>query len=478
MQIIAPDIVPALPELYVLAVACTVLLIDLFLTEAQRHFLLTFILATLGGAALLTNAIGPDDTLYAFGGQFVLDPLATTLKLVAYATVAVCFMYSRDYLVQRGLFRGEFFVLGLTALLGMMVIISGHSLLTIYLGLELLSLSLYGMVALDRDSPLASEAAMKYFVLGAIASGVLLYGMSLLYGITGTLDVGGIASALDGERGDSIGAMLALVCVVVGLAFKFGAVPMHMWIPDVYHGAPTAVTLFVGSAPKLASFALFMRLLVDGMGAMHEGWQLMLAVLALLSIAVGSVVAIAQTNMKRLLAYSTIAHVGFILLGILAGSPEGYRAALFYTVAYVVMATAGFGVLLLLSRQGYEADMLDDLKGLNERSPWFALMMMFVMFGMAGVPPFLGFYAKFSVLWAAVEAGWTWLAVVAVLFTLISAYYYLRVVKLMYFDAPTDPAPIGGGVDFRALLSANGLAVLVLGIWPGALLALCARVLG
>jgi NADH-quinone oxidoreductase subunit N len=380
--------------------------------------------------------------------------------------------------VQRGLFRGEFFVLGLTAMLGIMIIISGHSLLTLYLGLELLSLSLYGMVALDRDSPTASEAAMKYFVLGAIASGVLLYGMSLLYGITGTLDLGGISAALEGERGGSIGALLAMVCIVVGLAFKLGAVPMHMWVPDVYQGSPTAVTLFVGSAPKLASFALFMRLLVDGMGSMQDGWQELLALLALLSIAVGSLYAIAQTDMKRLLAYSTVAHVGFILLGILSASPDGYRAALFYTIAYVLMATAAFGVLLLLARQGYEADQLDDLKGLNERNPWFALIMLFVMFSMAGVPPFLGFYAKFGVLWAAVEAGWTWLAVAAVVFTIVSAFYYLRIVKLMYFDQPTDPAPLGGGVDFRALLSANGLAVLALGIWPGALLALCARVIG
>jgi len=472
------DLVPALPELYVLTLACVVLLVDLFLTDEQRGWLFTFVLASLGGAAILSYFVGPDERLLAFGGQFVLDPLATTLKMVCYASVMLAFVFSREYLTQRGLFKGEFLVLGLLALLGMMVMISAHSLLTVYLGLELLSLSLYGMVALDRDSPVASEAAMKYFVLGAIASGVLLYGMSLLYGITGTLDIGGISAALDGPAGQSIGATLALICVVTGLAFKLGAVPMHMWVPDVYHGAPTAITLFIGSAPKIAAFALFIRLLVEGLGAMHGAWQLMLEALALASIALGAVVAIAQTNIKRLLAYSTIGHVGFILIGLLAGTAEGQRAALLYTITYVLMATAAFGIVMLLTRRGYEADQLDDLRGLNERSPWFALMMLFVMFGMAGVPPFLGFYAKLAVLWAAVDAGLTWLAVAAVVFTIVSAFYYLRIVKLMYFDDPVETLPVGGGPVFRLFLSLNGLAVLALGILPAGLIALCARVIG
>jgi NADH-quinone oxidoreductase subunit N len=471
------DLVPAIPELYVLTVACVVLLVDLFLSDEQRGWLFSFVLAALGGAAFLSYSLGPDEALLAFGGQFVLDPLATTLKMVCYATVMLAFVFSREYLTDRGLFKGEFLVLGLLALLGMMVMISAHSLLTIYLGLELLSLSLYGMVALDRDSPVASEAAMKYFVLGAIASGVLLYGMSLLYGITGTLDVGGIALGLAGPDGQSVGATLALICVVVGLAFKLGAVPMHMWVPDVYHGAPTAVTLFIGSAPKVAAFALFIRLLVEGLGGLHGSWQPILQALALASIALGAVVAIAQTNVKRMLAYSTIGHVGFILIGLLAGTADGYRAALLYTITYVLMATAAFGVVMLLARRGFEADQLDDLKGLNERSPWFALMMLFVMFGMAGVPPFLGFYAKLAVLWAAVDAGLTWLAVAAVAFTIVSAYYYLRIVKLMYFDEPTDAAPVGGGPVFRLFLSLNGLAVLGLGILPAGLIALCARVI-
>jgi len=471
------DLVPAIPELFVLMMACVVLLLDLFLGDARRGWLFSLVLASLGAAAFLSYSLGPEERVLAFGGQFVLDPLATTLKLVCYAAVMLAFVFSREYLTQRDLFKGEFLVLGLTALLGMMVMVSAHSLLTVYLGLELLSLSLYGMVALDRDSPVAAEAAMKYFVLGAIASGVLLYGMSLLYGITGSLDIGEVAAGLAGDDGRSVGAILALTCIVIGLGFKLGAVPMHMWVPDVYHGAPTAVTLFIGSAPKVAAFALFIRLLADGLGGMHGAWQLMLEALALGSLAVGSVIAIAQTNVKRMLAYSTIGHVGFILLGLLSGTVEGYRAALLYTIVYVLMATAAFGVVLLLARRGFEADQLDDLKGLNDRSPWFALLMLFVMFSMTGVPPFIGFYAKLAVLWAVVDAGLVWLAVVAVGFSVISAYYYLRIVKLMYFDAPLETAPIGGDAVFRLFLSLNGLAVLALGVFPAGLIALCARVL-
>jgi NADH-quinone oxidoreductase subunit N len=478
MPTIAPELFHAIPELYLLGVACVLLLVDLFLREEQRHLTYHLALATLAGLAALNWSSAPDARTLLFHGSFVADPLATMLKQVCTAAVAVSFVYSRDYLAERGLMRGEYFVLGLTALLGMMVIISAHSLLTLYLGLELMSLSMYAMVALDRDSPVGSEAAMKYFVLGAIASGVLLYGMSLLYGIAGTLDVGGVASALAGPAGSSLGAVLALACVVIGLGFKFGAVPMHMWVPDVYHGSPTAVTLFIGSAPKVAAFALMLRLLVDGLGAMVGQWRPMLAVLALLSLAVGSFAAIAQTNLKRMLAYSTIGHVGFILLGFLSGSLEGYRAALFYTVTYVVMATAAFGLILLLARRGYESDALDDLKGLNRRSPWFALLTMFVMFSMAGVPPFVGFFAKLAVLWAAVDAGLTWLAVAAVAFSIISAFYYLRVVKLMYFDEPLEGPPVAGRIELRTVLTLNGLAVLLLGVVPDRLLALCTRLIG
>jgi NADH-quinone oxidoreductase subunit N len=351
--------------------------------------------------------------------------------------------------------------------------------LIVYLGLELNSLSLYAMVALDRESPVASEAAMKYFVLGAIASAVLLYGMSLLYGTTGTLDITGLGVHVASNPAASIGTLFALGFIVVGLCFKLGAVPFHMWVPDVYEGSATSVTLFVGSAPKIASFALFMRLLVEGLGGMHAQWQGLLIGIAVLSMAIGAIVAIAQTNFKRLMAYSTIGHVGFILMGILAGTTTGYQAAMFYTLTYVITATAGFGLILLLARKGFESERLDDFKGLNERSPWFAAMMLVVMFSLAGVPPFVGFFAKLYVLRAAVEAGLTWLAVTAVVFSIISAFYYLRVVKLMYFDrAPANSRSVQAEFDLRWLLSGNGLAILLLGVLPGPLLALCARVIG
>lgn len=478
MPFTTPDLVPALPEIFVLALACTILIVDLFLDDRLRDLTYWLALGTLAGAALLTAHVAVDGRLTTFSGMFVADPFASTLKLFSYLAVAVVFVYSRDYLRARGLFKGEYFVLGLFGLLGMMVMISAGSFLTVYLGLELLSLSLYAMVAFDRDSPVASEAAMKYFVLGAVASGMLLYGMSILYGITGTLDIAALADYIADADKLGTGLLLGLVFVIVGLCFKLGAVPFHMWIPDVYHGAPTAVTLYLGSAPKLAAFALFMRLLVDGLGDLQASWQNVLAILAVLSMAIGSIVAIAQSNLKRMLAYSTIGHVGFVLLGILAGSREGYGAAMFYTVAYVIMATAAFGMIILLSRRGFEADRLDDFRGLNERNPWFAAMMLCVMFSMAGVPPFIGFYAKLSVLWAVLDAGLTWLAVLAVVFSIIAAYYYIRVVKLMYFDAPEDTAPLEAQADMRWLLSANGIAILVLGVYPAGLMNLCLQALG
>jgi NADH-quinone oxidoreductase subunit N len=477
MSITNVDLILASAELWLLAMACAILVVDLFLTDEQRWLTYLLTLASLGGTAIITASVVPAEPMLAFGGMYVADPLAATLKLVAYVAVAVVFVYSRDYLIERGLFKGEFFVLGLTALLGIMVILSGHNLLTLYLGLELLSLSLYAMVAMDRDNASASEAAMKYFVLGAIASGVLLYGMSILYGATGTLDIDVLAERLATDGPTSMGVLLAIAFVVVGLAFKLGAVPMHMWVPDVYHGAPTPVTAFIGTAPKLAGLALFLRLLVEGLGGLHDDWRDQLILLSVLSMAVGAVVAIAQTNMKRLFAYSTIGHVGFILLGILAGTAAGYQAALFYTIAYVLMALAGFGMLLLLSRQGFEADQLEDFKGLNQRSPWFAFIMLCVMFGMAGVPPFLGFYAKLAVLEAILDQGLTWLAVFAVATSIVSAYYYIRIVKLMYFDAVQDHAPLRADLVLRGVLSLNGLAVLALGILPASLMALCARVL-
>ena len=395
------------------------------------------------------------------------------LKLFLYLTVAVVLVYSRDYLRVRGLYKGEFFVLALFALLGMMVMVSASHFLTLYLGLELLSLSLYAMVALQRDSSVATEAAMKYFVLGALASGMLLYGMSMVYGVTGSLGLGDMAIALQAAPSMRIPLVFGLVFIVAGLAFKLGAVPFHMWIPDVYHGAPTAMTLFIGSAPKIAAFAFVIRILGQGLESQVGDWRDMLVILAVLSMALGNIAAIAQTNLKRMFAYSTISHMGFMLLGILAGSQNGYGSAMFYVLVYALMSLGGFGMILLLSRAGFEADQLDDFKGLNRRSPWLAFLMLLLMFSMAGVPPTVGFYAKLSVLQAVVGIGYVWLAVAAVLFSLIGAFYYLRIVKLMYFDAPLDTAPITASPDARVVMSVNGLAILALGIVPQPLMAVC-----
>jgi len=411
-------------------------------------------------------------------GTFVHDPLAALAKTSILLITFGVFVYSRSYLLERGIFRGEFYVLGLFAVLGMLVLVSAHSLLTLYLGLELLSLSLYAMVAFDRDSSPASEAAMKYFVLGALASGMLLYGMSMLYGATGSLDLAAIAAALADADEHSMVLVFGLCFMVVGLAFKFGAVPFHMWVPDVYHGAPTAVTLFIGSAPKIAAFAMTMRLLVEALGSLAGDWQGMLVILAVLSLALGNVIAIAQTNLKRMFAYSTISHMGFMLLGILAGTQNGYGSAMFYVLVYALMSLGGFGMILLLSRAGFESDQLEDFKGLNRRSPWLAFLMLLLMFSMAGVPPTVGFYAKLAVLQAVVEIGYVWLAVAAVLFSLVGAFYYLRIVKLMYFDTPHDTTPITTSPDTRFLLSANGLAVLALGILPQPLMAVCVHAIG
>ncbi|HFQ91406.1 MAG TPA: NADH-quinone oxidoreductase subunit NuoN, partial [Chromatiales bacterium] len=339
------------------------------------------------------------------------------------------------------------------------------------------SLSMYAMVAMHRDSMPSSEAAMKYFILGAIASGMLLYGMSLIYGATGSLDIAEIAAYIQNSSSDDMVLLLGLVFILVALAFKLGAVPFHMWIPDVYHGAPTAITLFISTAPKIAAFAMVMRLLTDGLGGLLTQWQDILVILAALSIAVGNVVAIAQGNIKRMLAYSTISHVGFLFLGVLAGTDEGYSAAMFYVLVYALMSLGAFGMVILLSRAGFEADNIADFKGLNERSPWFAFMMLILMFSMAGVPPTVGFYAKLAVLSAVVDVGLVWLAVFGVLFAVVGAFYYLRIVKFMYFEKPEDKAPLATDFDMRAVISANALVVLALGIFPGSLIALCATVI-
>jgi NADH-quinone oxidoreductase subunit N len=469
---------PALPEIFVLAMVSLILVIDAALDDSKRYIAYVLSLATVVGAAFLTARDFSAMPVLALGGLFVDDPLADVLKLFLYLSVAVVLVYSRDYLRQRGLYKGEFFVLALFALLGMMVMVSASHFLTLYLGLELLSLSLYAMVALQRDSSVATEAAMKYFVLGALASGMLLYGMSMVYGVTGSLALGDIAQNLIDGTDLRIPLVFGIVFIVAGLAFKLGAVPFHMWVPDVYHGAPTAMTLFIGSAPKIAAFAFVTRILGQGLESQVAEWRDMLVVLAVLSMAVGNIAAIAQSNLKRMLAYSTISHMGFMLLGILAGSQNGYGSAMFYVLVYALMSLGGFGMILLLSRAGFEADQLDDFKGLNRRSPWLAFLMLLLMFSMAGIPPTVGFYAKLSVLQAVVEIGYVWLAVAAVLFSLIGAFYYLRIVKLMYFDEPHDTAPITASPDTRVIMSANGLAILALGILPQPLMTVCMHAIG
>lgn len=467
------DLLYLIPEMFVLGMACLILVIDLFVSDRMRNVTFYLVQLTLIGALLLTLDTAQYGDAKAFGDSFVLDGMSIVLKAAIYVVIAAVFFYSRSYLQQNQLHKGEYYVLGLFAMLGMMVMVSANNMLVLYLGLELLSLSMYAMVAFNRDSSDATEAAMKYFVLGAIASGMLLYGMSIIYGITGELGLPEVAASL-GESGfDRVVLIFALSFIVVGVAFKFGAVPFHMWVPDVYQGAPTAVTLFIGSAPKIAAFAMMMRLLVEGMGVLHADWQQMLAVLAVLSLGLGNVIAIAQVNLKRMLAYSAIAHVGFILLGVLSGTESGYSAAMFYSIVYAIMTLGGFGVIIYLSRSGFEADKLEDFQGLSERSPWFAFVMLIFMFSMAGVPPMVGFHAKLAILRAVLDADLLWLAIVAVIFSVVGAFYYLRVVKLMYFDSGQQTDPSDKGVGMKLVLSINGLAVLGLGLFPGVLMAWC-----
>ena len=473
MQYITP-LAPAYAEVFLLGMVCVILVVDLFLSDDNRVVTWALTQAALAGAFAVTYVTMTGHPEYTFSGMFVDDLMSDMLKLLTYLAVMVMLVYARPYVAARGMFRGEFFTLTLFATLGMMVMISANHLLTLYLGLELTSLSLYAMVALQRDSATASEAAMKYFVLGALASGMLLYGMSMLYGATGNLEITRLAETILGLQVRDFVLVFALVFIVAGLGFKLGAVPFHMWVPDVYHGAPTAVTLFIGSAPKFAAFAFIMRLLAQGLGAeqLVVEWQQMLIVMAVLSLAIGNITAIAQTNLKRMLAYSTIGHMGFVLLGILSGDLEGYGAAMFYIVVYVLMNLGSFGMILLLSRAGFEAENLDDFKGLNARNPWYAFMMLLLMFSMAGIPPTVGFYAKLAVLQAVIDAGFVWLAVAAVMFALIGAFYYLRLVKLMYFDSPADSTPIAPRGDVHLLMSANGLAMLFFGVLPGPLMSL------
>jgi len=465
------------PEIFLAVAACAILMLDLLLSDAQRRWVGVLSVVSVIVTAVMVAVQPVTGRVVALGGLYELDPMAQVLKVVTLIVVAAVFVYSTDYLRRRAIFKGEYFVLGLFATLGALVLTSAANLITLYLGLELMSLSLYAMVAFDRDSGIAAESAIKYFVLSSMASGTLLYGMSIVYGVTGSLELAAIADAVHNGLGNNIGLIFGIAFLIVGIGFKFGAVPFHMWIPDVYQGSPTCVTLFIGTASKMAAFAMAMRLLPEALAGSQQDWSQMLVVLSVLSMAIGNIVAIAQSNLKRMLAYSTISHVGYVILGILAGTAQGYQAAMFYMISYVIVAAGAFGMILLLARQGFEAENLVDFKGLNARSPWFAGMMAILMFSLAGVPPFIGFWAKLGVVQAVIGVDMTWLAVVAVLFSVVGAYYYLRMVKLMYFDEPTDSSVIGGSMLMRTVLSANVLLVFGLGVIPGTLLQICQRAL-
>ena len=476
MEFELSNLIPVIPEIVLLTATSLILVIDLFLRDSNR--LATYVLSLMALIATIwaISWVGDGQRHVVLSGAYVQDAMSDVLKIALLTITLFAFIYAKDDLRHRGLLRGEFFVLALFAVLGMMIMISANSFLSLYMGLELLALSMYALVAFDGDSRSGSEAAMKYFVLGAIASGMLLYGISMIYGATGLLDFPGVAQSVASGSADQTVMIFGLVFVLIGIAFKFGAVPFHMWVPDVYHGAPTSVVSLLGSVPKIAAFAMAVRILNEALGGLHlgwEGWQGMLIILSVISMAVGNLIAIAQDNIKRMLAYSTISHVGFIFLGILAGTDKGYTAAMFYAITYALTAAGGFGMLILLSRKGFVAENLHDLKGLNYRSPWMAGMMMLIMFSMAGVPPTVGFFAKLFVLDAVVNIDMTWLALVAVFFSIIGAFYYIRVVKMMYFDKPISQLPLEASWDARVAISVNGLAMLLFGMFPAGLFSLC-----
>ena len=481
--------VVAYPEILLLVMACVFALVDLFVKSPLRGATHALTLLTLAGLALLTGLYASSGQVaVGFGGMVISDPMGNWLKCFASVAMMVTLVYGRGYAGARDMLRGgEMFTLAMFALLGMFVMIGGNNFLVIYLGLELLTLSSYALVALRRDNATATEAAMKYFVLGAMASGFLLYGLSMMYGATGSLDIGEVFKAVNSGQIRHQVLVFGVVFIVAGLGFKLGAVPFHMWIPDVYQGAPTVVTALIGGAPKLAAFAIIMRLLVDGQLPLAIDWQQMLVVLSIGSLLVGNLAAIAQTNLKRMLAYSTIAQMGFVLLGLLSGVVDGkvdaatvegaYSASMFYVVTYVLTTLAAFGVILLLAREGFESEEISDMAGLNQRSPLYAGVLAVCLFSMAGIPPLVGFYSKLAVLQALMASGqafYVGLAVFAVVMSLIGAFYYLRVVKVMYFDAPLTATSVSAPLDVRVVLTLNGALVLVLGLVPGGLMALCA----
>jgi NADH-quinone oxidoreductase subunit N len=472
------DFLIAAPEVLVMLMACIIMCVDVFLRAERRGIIHLLGMVTLILAAIITlrpeglEGVGAG-SIQAFGGHFIRDQMADVLKLFSFATLALVYVYAKHYLRSFGLFRADFYTLSLFALLGVMLLISANSLVMTYLGLELTSLSSYALVAFNRDSRVGSEAAMKYFVLGSMASALLLYGMSMVYGVTGSLYIPEISQAVAASDSRDILLVLGLVFMVAGISFKLGVVPFHMWVPDVYQGAPLATTLFVSTVPKLAAFAMAVRLLGSGMEALHADWEQMLVFLAVLSIGLGNLAAIMQTNIRRMLAYSTISHMGFVLLGMLPGSAYGFGAAMFYVIVYALMSTAAFAMLVLLSDRGIEVEKLEDFRGLNQQNPWFAAIMAMVMFSMAGVPVFVGFFAKWLVIKSVLDTGMTWLAILAVIFSVIGAFYYLRVVKLMYFDEPKSSRTLDVPVDFTAALSVNGLLMIGLGLFSSSLIAVC-----
>ncbi|MDR9499424.1 MAG: NADH-quinone oxidoreductase subunit NuoN [Hydrogenovibrio sp.] len=467
MNFVIPSFTPAIPEIVLLTLTSLLLVADTIWSKRYEFatYYATQVILLIVGALIVTSFT--TETVMTFDGSFVRDAFADVLKLAIVVISLGMFLFSKEYLLQAKFFRGEYFTLGLFSILGMFVMVSAHNLITLYLGLEIMSLAIYTLVAMRKDHSAALEAALKYFVLGALATGMLLYGFSMLYGATGSIAFDDMAAVIATGQVDHVVLSFAVVFVVIGLAFKLGAVPFHMWVPDVYHGAPTAVTLFIGTAPKIAAFAIFYRLLAEALPGAVADWQPLLVILSVLSLIVGALVAIVQNNLKRLLAYSGIGHIGFLLLGLIAANPDGYASAMVYTLVYAFMALAAFGMITVLARTGHEFDRVDDFKGMNQRNPWLALMMLFVMFSMAGIPPFIGFYAKVVVIEEVVQAGFVWLAVLAVISAVISAFYYLRVVKVMYFDAPEDASkaePVARHLTWA--ISVVAAALLVFGIFP------------
>ncbi len=462
------ELIFVLPELFLLSAISIILLFDLFASERLKP--LTYYLTQL--ALIITGWLAFDligESAIIFSGTFVLDTMGSTFKVFIMGFAIIALVYTRHYLKAHELLRNEYFILALMSILGMMVMVSGHSLLTLYMGLEIMSLSLYALIASARDRAVAIEAALKYFVLGAIASGLLLYGMSMIYGITGSLDIAQIsnfarASTLASQQ--TLILNFGLVFLVIGVAFKLGAVPFHMWVPDVYQGSPTSVTMFLSTVPKIAAIALLIRLLIDGLGDLQHYWSDLLMIIAVLSIALGSLVALMQSNIKRMLAYSTISHIGFVLLGFVTGVVEGYGAAVFYVLVYILMSLAAFGSIIVLNKNGFEADQISDYQGLSKHSPWFALIILVVMLSMAGVPPFIGFYSKLFILQQVIAEGYVILAVIAVVFAVISAYYYLQIIKTMYFDDADKEITVSAPLDMRVVLSINGILILLVGLMP------------